>query len=233
MRLLRYLYRSVNLSNIILAIAIILVGIGALSPYIYGTVRIKLPPAGISPVEEEKPSAENAGLSPQDYTVVAEQNLFHPERRIPPETKEGQQLAKPELILYGTLLYDGVTAAYVEDKKTPVTSPGRGKRQTVLKKGEAISGFVLKEVSADHIILWRGDEKMVVHLNQGEKPRTAEKSAGPVPVPKGPAAGSNAVARPTASPVPKPVPVLSPQARAQSPDVRRPTAPPPSTLPSN
>jgi len=227
MNLLRYLYRSINLSNIILVIAIILVAAGAFSPYLYRTVRVKLPPAGISPAEEEEKPVESASLSVPDYMVVGEQNLFHPDRRIPPETKDGRQLPRPELILYGTLIYGGTTVAYLEDKKNPITSPGRGKRQTVMKKGEAISGFVLKEVKADHIVLLRGDEKMVVRLSQSDKPRTTERSMGSLPVSGGAAAGSKAVGR-QVTPIPsRRVVAASPRVRPQDQgDEQSPLTPP-------
>jgi hypothetical protein len=125
--------------------------------------------------------------------VIAEQNLFHPDRKVPVEKKEAQQLPKPELILFGTLITDGMSVAYVDDKKNPKTSPGRGKRQTVMKKGDAVSGFILKEIETDRIMLVRGEETMVVYLSQGDKPRASEVagvgavSAKPTPAAPAPA----------------------------------------------
>ena len=219
MRFVRYIYRNINPLNIILVISAVLIALGAFSPYFYTQVRYNLPTAKLPPAEEEK-SPEAAVVSPSmsDYMVIAEQNLFHPDRKIPLEKKEAQQLPKPELILFGTLITDGMSVAYVEDKKNPKTTPGRGKRQTVMKKGEAVGGFVLKEIEADRIVLARGDETMVVHLNQGDKPRISEvpaaapaggrpaptpqpvvKPAQPAPVPAKP--GS---AQPAAAAVPQP-----------------------------
>jgi hypothetical protein len=196
MRFVRYIYRNVNPLNIILLIGAVLLAIGAFTPYFYAQVKYSLPAAKLPPAEEEKASeAVAAGPSLSDYMVIAEQNLFHPDRKIPPEKKEAQQLPKPELILYGTLVTDGMSVAYVEDKKNPKTTPGRGKRQTVMKKGEAVGGFVLKEIEADRIVLARGDETMVVHLNQGDKPRISDVPAA------APAGGRPA---PTPQPVVKP-----------------------------
>jgi len=232
MRFVRYITRNVNSLNIILAMATVLIALGALSPYFYPQVRYNLPVAKLPPATEEKaPEATAAGPSMSDYVVIAEQNLFHPERKIPPEKKEAQQLPKPELILYGTLITDGMSVAYVEDKKSPKTSPGRGKRQTVMKKGDAVSGFVLKEIENDRILLARGDETMVVHLSQGDKPRTADvpgvPAAAPKPVPSVPQPtrpGSPVPTRP-GHPTASPAPAMTPSAGARS-DQQKVFAPP-------
>jgi len=208
MRFVRYIYRNINPLNIILFIGAVLIALGALLPYFYTQVRYNLPAAKLPPAEEEKsPEAAAASPSMSDYMVIAEQNLFHPDRKIPLEKKEAQQLPKPELILYGTLITDGMSIAYVDDKKNPKTSPGRGKRQTVMKKGDAVSGFVLKEIETDRIMLARGDETMVVYLSQGDKSRTSEVpgaaavSAKPVPTAPAPAPrpGSPTPARPASA----------------------------------
>jgi hypothetical protein len=197
MRFVRYIYRNINPLNIILVVGAVLMALGAFSPYFYPQVRYNLPAAKLPPAEEEKPpEAAVASPSMSDYMLIAEQNLFHPDRKIPPEKKEAQQLPRPELILYGTLITDGMSVAYVEDKKNPKTSPGRGKRQNVMKKGDAVGGFVLKEIEADRIMLVRGEETMVVHLSQGDKSRTSE-VPGAAPVAAKPVPG-------TPSPAPKP-----------------------------
>lgn len=196
MRLLRYLARNINALNIVLIAAAAVLAVAVFYPHFYGQVKYGLPAVKLSPEVEAEPEAVVASPSMSDFLVIAEQNLFHPDRKIPPEKKEAQQLPKPELILYGTLIGEGMSVAYVEDKKNPKTSPGRGKRQTVMKKGDAVSGFVLKEIETDKIVLVRGDETMVVHLSQGDKPRTSE-------VPPG-APGAPGAARP-AQPTPQPV----------------------------
>lgn len=204
MKFIRYILNNINPLNIILIASAILIGLAALSPYFYSQVLYKLPVAKPPSVEEDKQPDAAAVVSPSlsDYMVIADQNLFHPDRKIPLEKKEAQQIPKPELILYGTLITEGMSVAYVEDKKNPKTSPGRGKRQNVMKKGDSVGGFVLKEIEADKIMLSRGDETMVVHLNQGDKPRISD-------VPG--AATVSAKPVPGATPPPKagiPVPVL-------------------------
>jgi hypothetical protein len=126
--------------------------------------------------------------SPADYSVVAENNLFHPDRRIPPDKKEEKELPKPELALYGTVISADVSIAYVDDKKAPYTTPGRGKRLRVMKKGDVISGFVLKEIEPNKITLVRNEEVMTVNLDT-TKVREEVGRAQPAPaVPRGGAA---------------------------------------------
>lgn len=212
MGLARYISRHINPLNIILVASAVLIALGALSPYFYPQVRYSLPTAKVPAAEEEKaPEVVAASPSMSDYMVIAEQNLFHPERKMPAEKKEAQQLPKPELILYGTFISDGMSIAYVEDKKNPKTSPGRGKRQTVMKKGDAVSGFILKEIDVDRIMLSRGEETMVVHLNQGDKPRMSEVPAAapggrpaPIPMPVAKPAQQTPVPAKTGSPQPAP-----------------------------
>lgn len=97
----------------------------------------------------------------QDYLVIAEQNLFHPERRVPPLTAD---VPKPEFVLYGTLVSDTIRIAYLSDKKAVRTSPGRGNRQNSLKPGESLSGYQLKEVHQDYIVMVRGDDVIQVRV---------------------------------------------------------------------
>jgi hypothetical protein len=113
--------------------------------------------------------------NPMEYTLIAEQNLFHPERKIPPEKMAEAPLPKPEFVLYGTLITPDLGIAYMEDKKSaPVTTPGRGKRQTAVKKGESLSGFILKELHNDRVVMNRGEETMIVYLNDPLAPKARE-----------------------------------------------------------
>ncbi len=73
--------------------------------------------------------------------MISEQNLFHPERKIPPEKQQEKAVPKPDLFLYGTLITNDASYAFVEDKKAPYSTAGRGKRQTTLKKGDIWVGM--------------------------------------------------------------------------------------------
>lgn len=109
--------------------------------------------------------------SPADYVLIGEENPFHPERRIPPEKKAEPELPKPDFILYGTLIMDDIAVAYLEDLKAPRTTPGRGKRQIAIKRGDSMSGFTLREIQADSIVMVRGEERILVHMMNQQKPK--------------------------------------------------------------
>jgi hypothetical protein len=177
----RYLYRNVTPLNLILLVVLIVVGFSVLLPMAKMKVRYTPPPAKAKAAQAEEKAPDVTGPSPTDYALIADQNLFHPDRKLAVEKKA--ELPKPELSLFGTMVADGISYAFVEDKKAPQTSPGRGKRQTVLKKGDTISGFVVTDIASDQIVLVRGEEKMTVYLAGGEK-RLA--TAAPAQAPKAP-----------------------------------------------
>jgi hypothetical protein len=91
--------------------------------------------------------------------------------------KEEQPLPKPDLVLYGTLITDTLNLAYIEDLKAPRSSPGRGKRQTAAKQGDMFNGFILKEIHTDRIVLVRGEEKLVIAINDSAHPKDRAASA--------------------------------------------------------
>jgi hypothetical protein len=175
----RYLYRNVNLLNLSLLALIAATIMFAILPLFRMTMKFSLPSVKARAVAEEQVAATTplTPPSPLDYVIVGEQNLFHPERRIPPEKKEEKALPRPELVLYGTVIHGDGAQAYIEDIKSPKTSPGRGNRHQVIRKGDVLSGFALREIEADKIVLARGDEVMVVYLSSDGK-RKGEPSRG-------------------------------------------------------
>ena len=52
--------------------------------------------------------------------------------------------------------------------------PTRGKKQVPLRPGQTLSGFVLKEIDADKVVMVRGDERLEVQLNDASKSKTRE-----------------------------------------------------------
>ena len=173
---LKYFFKNITLLNTLLLAVIIVMVNYSLLPFFNTDIKYILPVQKKSVGGEETDQAEFSPPSPSDYMIIAEENLFHPERRIPPEKKAEQELPKPEFVLYGTLITDDLGVAYLEDLKAPRTTPGRGKRQVALKKGDAFSGFTLKEIEADKIVMARGDEKMTVHIIDPQRPKQREVS---------------------------------------------------------
>lgn len=167
--------KSINTLNILLMAAIGVLAVYLIGPSAPVNKRISSPLLSHAPVRQAslKPETEktdkDVNPSMSDFIVVAEKNLFHVERRVPPEKTGEAALPKPEIVLFGTMVDDDMSLAFVEDKKSPKTTPGRGKRQTTLKKGDMISGFQLTGVENDRIVLTRGEESMTVHLMDAEK----------------------------------------------------------------
>jgi hypothetical protein len=91
----------------------------------------------------------------------------------------------------------------VEDKKSPYSTPGRAKRQTALKKGGSIGGYVLREIEPNRIVLVKGEDKLVVMLDDKGKRMGDEKAASsPFKGPTGafPSASATPVAPQVTSP---------------------------------
>jgi len=134
------------------------------------TVSVIAPSIVSSNIAQRKDQgSEQIGNPPiQEYAVVAEKNLFHPERIIPVVKKEAE-VPRPDFILYGTLIAEDVRIAYLSDKKVPRSTPGRGKRQTALKRGETLSGYTLMEVLTDRVIFVRGDDRIELRVADSVK----------------------------------------------------------------
>jgi hypothetical protein len=195
-------FRNVNVLNLLLISAIAIFSFSVLFPLVTAEIKYTLPAPKPHVHEEqdqegddeehEEEFSETESPSIGLYGVVSEENLFHPERAIPVEKKAEQPLPKPDFVLYGTLITDNLGIAYIEDRKAPRSTSGRGKRQVALRKGESLSGFALKEIEAGQIVMVRGEEKIVVPIIDPAHPRENAATAPPPavtpqqkPAPKG------------------------------------------------
>lgn len=185
--------RHFNVANLVLLAAAVLLYIGGVHPLLTADpVRLSL--QGLRPLptspqavgqSEAARTADRRVPPVLDYITVSEQNLFHSTRKMPAGGgREEQQALRPDLVLHGTLVADGLEVAYVTDRRAPRTSPGRGERQTILKKGDHVGGYILSEIGADRIVLAKGDDKLVIPLDSPGKKRTvAGPASGPaIPV---------------------------------------------------
>jgi hypothetical protein len=192
MPLIKYFAKSVNLLNLLLGALIVIFAYRTASPFLRTNVALNPPPPP-RPITENKAETPPAQVpSPNDYTIVGEQNLFHPLRLIPVDKPVAPPLPKPEFVLSGTLVAGDLSVAYLEDKKAPLSTPGRGKRQMAVRRGEAMSGFVLRDVAPDRVVMVRGEETITVLLNDATKTRevvTTAQPPGQQPVPGQQAAG--------------------------------------------
>ena len=101
----------------------------------------------------------------EEYLIVSDQNLFHPERKIPAAIKNVQLAEKPEFMLYGTLITDTVGIAFMEDRKVVYSSPGRGKRQQTVMLGKSLSNYTLTEIYHDRVLMVRGEDRIEVKIS--------------------------------------------------------------------
>jgi len=179
------LLRQLNVLNFILMIGLTLMIIFLVVPRF--STRIKnMPVATPPPAEQSKGAAAAQPVLPplQEYAMVPEKNLFHSKRVLP--SKKADDVPRPEFVLYGTLIMDNLKIAYLIDEKAPRTTAGRGKRQTGLKLGETMSGYTLREVRPDRIVMARGEDRIEIKVIApgGKKNRGVDGAAVPSKTPK-------------------------------------------------
>ncbi len=178
MQILRYILKNITILNIILMCCLSLTSYFVILPLLDMNVNIALPSFKKNETENLINTTQVQMPALSDYMLIADQNLFHPERKIP-EKKEEKQLPKPEFVLYGTLISDTASIAYMEDMKAPYNTTGRGKRQKAIQKGATFSGFVLSEIHHDKVVMLRGEERIEVSVldQQNKKSRGTETTA--------------------------------------------------------
>lgn len=155
---------NINILNIILLTAVVLFALYILFPLFHIKVTYSLPHVKKPEVAKKESIVPTPASSIAEYTIIADQNLFHPERNIPTYMAEEGPLIKPEFVLYGTLITDSVRIAYLEDLKSPHTTVGRGKRQVTLHLGNTLSGYTISEVYHDKVVMVKGDDRIEVKV---------------------------------------------------------------------
>ncbi|MDA8125426.1 MAG: hypothetical protein M0009_09585 [Deltaproteobacteria bacterium] len=170
---LQYFLRSLNVLNGLLAAALALVAYGTVAPFLR-PVAISFPTLKASPAPVDENATPPASAAATDYVVISNQNLFHPERKIPPEKPVEKVIPRPDVVLYGTVLAGERSFAFVEDRRAPYSTAGRGKRQMTLKKGDSLSGYIVSEIEANRIVLAKGEDKFTVLLDDRGKKRADE-----------------------------------------------------------
>jgi type II secretory pathway component PulC len=183
MRFLRNLIQNANLLNVLLAIIVltfaaeIIISVIRMR-HLYAVPRIKerTPAPAVQPVDVPQ-------KMPSDYAVIGDTNVFHPDRTIPVDKKA--EVPRPEIVLFGTLV-DTDRLAFIEDKKNPVTTPGRGNRQRVVRKGEVVSGYTVTDIMNDRITLARGDDRITFMLSDPKRRGSEQGQPGEPPAPAGP-----------------------------------------------
>ena len=185
--------------NALLAIAAvlfaILIGRGVVAPHARsatsprqaGSLAAKgtttSPPVGIPP-EPRQPLAS--------YASIPAKNLFSPARTESGGGPVGAAPAGPRPLLYGIVMRDDLSIAYLEDPAS--------KRVAGYRIGDAIAGGTVQEITPDHIVLKRPDGDVDVRLRDPLKPRPAPEPAAPTPPGSPPAPAAAGVVRPPVPP---------------------------------
>jgi hypothetical protein len=246
---LRTFFLSMNVLNGLLAAAVAAVAYFAVIPVLNPVVRISLPPVKQEVVLSGEKAAPPQNSSPVDYALISDQNLFHPDRKIPPEKQPEKVIPKPDLFLYGTLISNDASFAFIEDRKAPRSTAGRGKRHVTVKKGDSVGGYIISGIEANRIVLVKGEDTVVVMLTDREKRRAGEASVSPATArttpggtsPFQPAASSFPQATPPTGPgmgvpgsrLPSSQPFVSPSPQAAASSPQSATSPGPETGPAS
>lgn len=186
--------KNINVLNLILVAAIAAIYFNVIAPMADGESSVKTPAARQAPLSSPL-KIEDPQIPPvDDFMVIGDRNLFHPERMTPSESGTVAAEQKPDLILHGTFVSDDFRVAYVEEKRTarPMGHPamqsrqsGRDRRERPIKQGEYIGGYVVKTIDAESITLLKGEDRIVVSIKEGKSygraraQETASTSGGP------------------------------------------------------
>jgi len=193
----RSLLKNINLINIILIIGLVVFVVKFVIPSYRADLPTTPPTTETTVIKKGVIKGAVQKELPQlaEYTIIAEDNLFHPDRKLVVSKGGGNQTSQePEFVLYGILLAEDVKVAYMEDLKSPYTTQGRGRRQRAVHIGEELSGYVLSEIYSDKVVMTKGDERKEVSLldlthkrkgkpgklSKGEKKPPVEKKKKPV-----------------------------------------------------
>ena len=163
MKLIKVIQHSMTIMNLLLLTAVFVLFFVFAYPLIKKEVKVVIPNPKVMRAQDEKKQHQN-DIAYSDYFPIIDKNMFHPERVPPAEKKEEKRIIRPEIILHGTLIIGERKIAYIEDKKNPYSTPGRGKRQVALAPGSSIGSYTLKEINPESIILVYGEDKMIVNL---------------------------------------------------------------------
>ncbi|MBF0539498.1 MAG: hypothetical protein HQL03_14730 [Nitrospirae bacterium] len=145
------------------------------------------------------------------YMLITDKNLFHQDRKLvlPPKTPE-VAIPPPDFTVYGILMYPNATTVYVEDKKNPYSTPGRGTRQRRLHQGDTISGYTLQTITPEYVEFVSGEKTLryMVVDHSKNKPRAGIPPATPKGAPPQgnppPGAPPGMVTPPGMPPIPMP-----------------------------
>src|SRR5499433_2290014 len=176
------------------------------------------PPATVRTVTPApSPAAAAAPKSPEEYGIIAAENLFNPAR----SEKATIAVAVVKPILHGIVIEGTKSRAFLEDPTM--------KRVGAYSVGDAVSGGTLQKIADDRVVISRPEGLVEVLLQDPSKPKPAPVAAAGPPVtaapraapPEGTPSGPAVTVQP---PAPGAVPP-GPMAPVQVPPVQVPPVP--------
>lgn len=179
MKQIKVFLKNINVLNLLLLAMAIFLFFEWDYPLIDKKIKVTIPQPKEGLIKSEEKAFAERAVTYLDYAAITEKNIFHPERKMPVARKEAQSLAKPEIILCGTLITSEKRVAYMEDKKAPYSTPGRGQRQVAVNEGSMIAGYKLAEVNVESVLLVRGEDKMMVTLSTHKERKLGGTSSKP------------------------------------------------------
>jgi hypothetical protein len=209
------------------------------------THPLEFPPEkGTEKKGEKKPEAPSMVREPKDttsiksYILIAEKNIFHPERKEFPVLGGGTKkpIVRPQIVLYGVTIAGDYQAASIMNSGRPLT---KGERELMtVKVGERIGEYKLAKILSDRITMEAEGDSFEVLLYDPRMPKrrmdvkTEVKpatitSTQPLPAPR--TAGPPPPTAPTGGPVPASPPTSIGASKPTAPGEQ--VATPPPTIP--
>jgi hypothetical protein len=151
--------------NVVLAIVSIALAVGIVRTLI---VRRALPPPGAPRTATvPAPPTQNIDSDPSGYAVIADRNLFNPNRS---ETAVAMApVAKP--ILHGVVINGAKSRAFLEEPAA--------KRIAGYSAGDMIGGGQIQRISDDRVVIARPEGLLEVLLRDPSKPKPPAVAAAP------------------------------------------------------
>ncbi len=166
------MWSKIWLINIVLAICIILMGMNAWQVWTGEVPEQKVPEkAEVPAVVPAQKGAEKQKLPENEYSVIAEKNLFDPARK-EAKPEEGTAVAAPDekkpevprqnIALYGVILMKDYQKALIQ---TADAGSGKGKW---VKVGETVGTMTVSAIEKDRIVLTEGEDIREFSLHEGK-----------------------------------------------------------------
>ncbi|MGE0083279.1 MAG: type II secretion system protein N [Desulfococcaceae bacterium] len=207
------MWSKIWLMNIVLAVCIVFMGVNAWQVWTGEVPEQKVPAKTEVPaaVPAQK-GAEKQKLPENEYSVIAEKNLFDPARKeAKPEevTAAAPDEKKPDaprqnIALYGVILMKDYQKALI---RTAETDSGKDRW---VKVGETVGTMTVSAIEKGRIVLTEGDEILEISLHEGKKRGAGSQSLAKNDAPNIINISASADEPPKASPAETPKPETKP-----------------------